>query len=351
MDLRFLFPLFLPLSPLYAALMRGRARCYQKGVFPSERLPIPVVSVGNLTLGGTGKTPMVKDITSFLKQRGFAPAIISRGYGGKAQDPVNVVSDGRKLLLSVQQAGDEPYFLASSLPGIPVLTGKKRSEVGRFAYDSFKVNCVVLDDGFQHLALKRDVDLVLFSAHTLFGNGRVFPGGDLREPYSALGRADAFIITGVDGSTLVAAQALISQLRGWFPDIPVFMSGYLPAAILDGQGQSIDLIMARRFPLFAFCGIANPASFRSSLVIMGLNVSGFLDYRDHHVYTRKDIIQVERLAQESEAYGLITTEKDIVKIKSVIGPGLPVWTLKMKVVLPEDFYRFLLNKLQGLMQK
>ncbi|MHB8151111.1 MAG: tetraacyldisaccharide 4'-kinase, partial [Desulfobulbia bacterium] len=166
----------------------------------SQRLPVPVISIGNLTLGGTGKTPMVRYVTRLLLDRGVRPAIVSRGYGGKAAGRINIVADRTKTLLPPEMAGDEPFMLAEVLPGVPVLTGSQRARVARHAVEAFGANLIVMDDGFQHLALRRDLDLVLFSARTLLGNGRVFPGGELREPLSALGRAHAFVITGVDAS-------------------------------------------------------------------------------------------------------------------------------------------------------
>ena len=177
--------------------MANRSNLYRRGFFKQHKLEVPVISVGNLVLGGTGKTPLVLYIAQFLLKQNKRPAILSRGYKGTASGIINIVSDNNHILLDAASAGDEPRLLAEKLPGTPIIIGRKRSITGRFALDSYDIDHIILDDGFQHLALKRDLDLVLFSAGKLLGNGRVLPGGELREPLSALKRADAFIVTGI----------------------------------------------------------------------------------------------------------------------------------------------------------
>ena len=175
------FMLGRPLAPLYSLAMLARAQGYRRGLFASHKMPVPVISVGNLLMGGTGKTPLVQYLAQLLQNEGWKPAIISRGYGGRAKDRVNVVSNGQQVLLDAVQAGDEPLLLAESLPGVPVLTGIVRHLPAREAI-AMGADVLVLDDGFQHLAVQRDVNLVLFNADRLAGNSRVFPGGELREP-------------------------------------------------------------------------------------------------------------------------------------------------------------------------
>ncbi|HSH13716.1 MAG TPA: tetraacyldisaccharide 4'-kinase, partial [Desulfurivibrionaceae bacterium] len=184
-DKQMAFRIGRPLAPLYAGMMRLRAEAYQRGWLASERLSVPVVSVGNLTMGGTGKTPMVIEVVRLLQALGKRAAVVSRGYGGLARGPVNLVSDGERIWMAAAEAGDEPLLLAESLPGVPVLTGVRRVLVARYAIEKLGAEVVVLDDGFQHLPLHRDLDLVLFKGPDFLGNGRVFPGGDLREPLSA----------------------------------------------------------------------------------------------------------------------------------------------------------------------
>ncbi len=165
-----------PFSPLYGFVMKLREQLYKKGILRSYNFPVPVISVGNLVLGGTGKTPTVMQIAQLLKNHGYRPGIVSRGYGGKAKDAVNIVSNFDRVLLPPKAAGDEPYLLASKLPGIPVITGKKRAHPCNYAITELGCDCLVLDDGFQHIAVQRDIDIVLFNATDLAGNSRIFPG-------------------------------------------------------------------------------------------------------------------------------------------------------------------------------
>lgn len=344
--LRLLFAVGWLFSPLYGLIMRMRAWFYRHGVLlKSERLPVPVVSIGNLTLGGTGKTPLVLYVTRQLLALGRKPAIVSRGYGGTAKGAVNVVSDGKAIALTAAEAGDEPLLLAESLPGVPVLVGARRVVVGQAALDRFPVDTVVLDDGFQHLALGRDLDLVLFSARTLAGNGRVFPGGPLREPFGALGRAHGFVITGVDRETRNEAEAFKQRLVGLFPDKPVFMGEYLPVCMLHSQqSKTFAIDKARRVPLYGFAGIANPDSFRHTLEKEGFLLTGFVGFADHHRYTAADIDALTAAARARKAAALVTTEKDYVKLAPFF-KEFPILALRVELFMEEEFDFFLAGRI------
>lgn len=345
--LKLLFFLGRPLSPLYSVLMRIRAYLYRKGVLKRHRLPVPVVSVGNLTMGGSGKTPLVMYMARLLAKTGN-PAIISRGYGGKAGGEINVVSDGKTIYLDASLAGDEPRLLAEALPGVMVLTGAKRPAVGRHAVESLHTDVILLDDGFQHMALHRDLDLVLFSARSFLGNGRVFPGGDLREPLNALGRAHAFVITGVDSQTRERADACKDFLQGRFPGIPVFAAEYRATGIVPGgnQQETVTVAQAKEMLLFGFCGIANPESFRETLGRDCFDIVGFKSFGDHHRYTAQDVSVLLRLAQSKGAHGLIATEKDLVKLESLLdGATLPVLALKIELVMEKGFDAFVAERI------
>jgi len=211
-----------PFSPLYSTVMMLRASLYDRHFFRRYKLEAPVISIGNLTMGGTGKTPVVSHLATFLQGQGYRPAIISRGYGGEAGNRVNVVSDGKTIYLDAKQAGDEPRLLAETLPGIPVLTGIVRVLPCRHAIHAMGCNILLLDDGFQHLAVDRDINIVLFSAATLAGNSRVFPGGDLREPVSALRRADVFCSPVPPAPTGTGLIALPPCSASVFPANPFF---------------------------------------------------------------------------------------------------------------------------------
>lgn len=346
-QLGWLFCIGRPLSPLYSYLMAWRSHLYRNGFLKQHRLEVPVISVGNLILGGTGKTPLVQYIARMLQKHDHKPAILSRGYKGTAAAAVNVVSDTRKIFLKASEAGDEPRLLAEKLPGIPVITGKKRYVTGRFAIDSFDADTLILDDGFQHLALKRDLDLVLFSAGKRLGNGRVLPGGDLREPLSALQRADAFIITDAESSLDSSTKEFIAFLERLHPDTPLFKGMYVPGEELTRLHQGkIDIISqteAGSIPLYAFCGIARPESFKNTLNAGKMNITGFQGFTDHHSYTAEDIRSLLDNAEKSGAKGLVTTEKDLVKLHEIFPRELPLIVQPVQMLFDKEFDRFLLN--------
>lgn len=341
----FLFNLGRPLSPLYSGLMRLRASLYRRGILVTHRLPVPVISIGNLTLGGTGKTPCVIEVVRLLLTMGRRPAVISRGYHGRARQVVNVVSDGREILLDACLAGDEPYLLAQILPGVPVLTGVKRAEVARYAYERFNVDVIVLDDGFQHLALDRGLDLVLFKAPEFLGKARVFPGGRLREPVTALSRAHAFIFTGMDERYQEKAAYFSRFFLANFRDRPVFQTAYKADGLIRlADGAILNLEKDRAMKFCAFCGLADPDSFRSTLARENLQVVDCKPFSDHYSYTTQDMADLVAWAGRSGAEALITTEKDLVKLKGFV-PGLPVFALRVRFDLGDDFRRFVEERL------
>jgi tetraacyldisaccharide 4'-kinase len=339
-----LFFLGRSLSPLYSLLMRVRSCLYAGGIFRQEKMDVPVVSVGNLTMGGTGKTPIVRFIARLLLTHGYKPAIISRGYGGKANEQVNVVSDGKTVFLDSKLAGDEPRLLADSLPDVPVLTGIVRSHPCRFAVQHFGADILILDDGFQHLSVIRDVDLVLFNATTLAGNNRVFPGGNLREPFSALSRAHAFILTGISDKLSPQIMQFNSFLQDNFPERPVFFSTYIPSECQEKDNAAPISLDELPTPLYGFCGIAQPSLFRSTLEDCGLRLNGFTALKDHQIYSPQLLQQMSDAAKLSGARALITTEKDLVKLRS-FSSSLPLFSLSMRVEIQNPFSDYLLQRL------
>lgn len=338
-----------PFSPLYSCLMANRSNFYRKGIFKQHKLDAPVISVGNLVLGGTGKTPLVHYITKLLLQHGKRPAVLSRGYKGAASGPINVVSDGKDILLDAVLAGDEPRLLAEKLPGVPVLTGKKRFITGKHAIDSLGADHLILDDGFQHMSLKRDIDLVLFSSRKLLGNGRVLPGGDLREPLSALKRADAFVITGIDLSPGDAAKEFITFLNELCPEKPVFAGSYSAEGhvlrLHNRKSDSLTIEEIRQMQVYGFCGIAQPDSFQNIMQKAGINLAGFLAFEDHHAYTREDMELLRKNCLSSGAKALITTEKDLVKIRDLLPGDFPLLALPLRFHMNSDFDQYLLHRL------
>ncbi|MFH7319041.1 tetraacyldisaccharide 4'-kinase [Desulfurivibrio sp. D14AmB] len=350
--LRFLFLLGLPFSPLYDLAMRLRARLYHHGLLRRHKMAVPVISVGNLTMGGTGKTPLVIYIARLLEAMGLKPAILSRGYGRQSirgeEGRVVVVADGSpggELLAGPERAGDEPVLLARSLPGVPVLVAKRRVLSSRHAVDQLGANSLLLDDGFQHLALARDLDLVLFSARDLPLGARVFPGGPLREPWSALERADALVITGVDDGNREQVGRFRHFLQELLPGTPSFIGEYLPVCLLDGHsGKGMALDKGRGKPWFGFAGIAQPGSFQETLQRANFLVTGFRSFADHHPYTAADMAELIAAARQRRAGGLITTEKDLVKLQPLAG-DYPLLALRVALFMEESFDEFLRRRL------
>ncbi len=329
-----------PFSPLYSWVMKLRESFYLRDIKKRYQLDVPVISVGNLTMGGTGKTPVVAMLAASLLQRGFKPAIISRGYGGAADKKVNVVSDGNTLLMDVTAAGDEPCFLAATLPGVPILTGIVRILPCRHAIEKMGCDVLILDDGFQHMSVKRDLDLVLFSAAKLAGNSRVFPGGDLREPVSALKRCNAFVITGITDSLQERTEKFTQLLYDKFPDKPVFFTSYQAIGTSTLSNQSVQNLEELPSPLFGFCGIAHPELFQQSLQKHNIPITDFMPLKDHQRFTPALIEKISQHAKQCNAKGLITTEKDLVKLPPD-SFDLPCFSLKMEVKAEKDFKTYI----------
>ncbi len=291
-------------SLLYALTLRLRGAAYKAGLFRSFHLTKPVVSVGNLTLGGTGKTPMVLYLAGWFMERGKRVAVLSRGYGGSQQGKLRIVSDGSTILLTPEEAGDEPYLLASSVPGLSVVIGADRYQAGLLALEQLDPDIFILDDGFQHLRLKRDLNLLLLDCGNPFGNGRTLPAGTLREPVTAVERADLVIFTRCNEiiPPQVTAKACCSASHRLTVAIPLSGGAPLPFHALEGLRG------------LAFAGIAQPSSFFESLKGEGLNPVATLAFPDHCNYGESDIAALRRLKETCRADYLITTEKDAVKL-------------------------------------
>ncbi len=344
--LELLFFLGRPFSPFYSAIMKAREKLYTIGVFKRQTLQVPVISVGNLVLGGTGKTPTVQHLARLLLRQGYHPAIISRGHGGKSRKTVNIVSDGNKILLSAISAGDEPCMLAESLPGVPVLTGVRRIFPCRQAISQFNADVVILDDGFQHLSIVRDIDIVLFDGTALAGNSRVFPGGPLREPTASLKRCNAFLLTGKNSANKERINKFSELLQRKFPGKPVFNSSLDSYELTGPNGKKVSEDLSSE-TFFGFCGIANPSRFEKSLADRGIILCDFLSLKDHISYNQPLVSHLCKKAAECGARKLVTTEKDFVKLRD-FDFQLPLYVLHIQYKIDESMNNFVLNFLKNL---
>ncbi|MBJ6801696.1 tetraacyldisaccharide 4'-kinase [Geomonas propionica] len=290
----------------YAGVLRLRAVGYRLGLIPSHRLQRPVISVGNLVLGGTGKTPTVAWLAARLMRQGKRVCVLSRGYGGSAEGEIRIVSDGEKLLLTPEEAGDEPCQLAGMLPGLMVVIGSNRYRAGLHALDTLNPDVFILDDGYQHLKLKRDLNLLLLDAGNPFDNGLTLPGGFLREAPAAAGRADLVICT----RTPEGKERIVPV-----PGKPTCwtrhrLSGMIPL----GGGPAAGFEAAQGSRAMAFSGIANPGAFFDGLEAVGVRPVTTLSFPDHASYGEPEIAAILRLKTASRSTVLLTTQKDAVKL-------------------------------------
>ncbi len=342
---RILFTIGRPFSPLYSWLMTTRAALYKKDIFKRYTLPVPVISIGNLTMGGSGKTPVIMALAQWLRDCGYRPAVISRGYGGKAAEKYNIVATDKKVLLSADEAGDEPFMLATTLKGVPVITGKSRIHPCQYAVNELRADIILLDDGFQHMAINRTIDMVLFNATTLAGDSRVFPGGVLREPVNALGRCHAFMLTGVTESNRTRAEKFAALLKKRFPDKPLFFANFTQEKSDSVVGRKTVINSSDLGRAYGFCAIANPVRFQESIEATGVDLVHFKSFRDHKKYCQQSMDTICSEAAAYDASSLITTTKDFVKISS-LKRTLPLYVLNMKIELDRTFKEYTLKKLE-----
>jgi tetraacyldisaccharide 4'-kinase len=330
------------LSVFYSVLIRIRGMLYVLHIFRRKRLVQRVISVGNITLGGTGKTPTVMQIAGVLLHHHRLPAIISRGYRRKDESAVVVVSDGQRVLVDETVGGDEPVLIGSKLRGAPVVAGSDRFRTALASHQQFGNDTVILDDGFQHIRLHRDLDIVLIDGADPFGNGRLFPAGILREPLSALRRAHAILITGADRARDL--NALKNTINRW-TQAPLFTSRQDPVDLVDvTTGETKQLAALRNSAVLAFSGIARPLSFTTLLRNLGVHLRSELAYGDHYRYTKSDLAEIFQQAADAKVSMIVTTEKDAVRLKGLKPEGIWALRIELKVVENEQWEALLLGK-------
>lgn len=327
---------------LYGWLATARRWAYRHGVFRAYRAPVPVLSVGNVTVGGTGKTPCVDAVCRILLEAGLKPAVLSRGYGGKIPGPWAAVSDGLEVLLNPEQAGDEPVLLARRLPGVPVLVGRDRRVTAREAVARFGAEVLVLDDGLQHLRLARDLDIVAVDVTNPWGNGHCLPRGLLREPLEALAAADLVLLTRAGRAEPGRVEAVSRVVRRFSREAPVLPSTHASARIVDlhgGETQPTQILAGLK--VLAFAGIANPSAFFQDLEALGARVVEAVPFADHHAYTAADVKKLAEWAGLVNAQAAITTEKDGVRLAPFLPLALPTLALgiELEVLDGQEVFR------------
>lgn len=339
---RFFKALLTVLSFFYLAAVQVRTLLYRVRVLRSHSVTAWVISVGNITLGGTGKTPVTERLARLLHSRGRKVAVISRGYRRKTgprwrrlkekllgAPTTRMVSDGRNILLNSRVAGDEPYLLAANLEGIPVLINRNRVKAAHYAIRRLKADTIILDDGFQYLGLKRDLDIVLVDGQYPFGDGRIFPRGILREPLRNLSRADLLLITKAREG---GQEELKEKLRRYNGKAQILECRHNPVYLRDVRTSikaSLELIRGTKAATLA--GIANPYGFEKTLKELGVEVIYSRRFADHHFYTQQELIDTLNRASQRGAEILLTTEKDSVRFPQLPPGKLPVFFLRVQI--------------------
>ena len=342
------------LSRVYGAIIKARRFLYNVRILRDSTLGVQVIAVGNLTVGGTGKTPVVEKFASALRDQGRSVAILSRGYRSKPQPlhkwfinkillredttPPRVVSDGKSLLLDSEMAGDEPYMLASNLKDVIVLVDKDRVKSGRYAIEKFGCDTLLLDDGFQYWKLKgRRHNVVLVDRQSPFGNERLLPRGTLREPPSHLARANWIFITKSDGKT----DELRRRIADINPAAGIIECVHHPLYLEDVfTGNRIGLEFFKGRKVSALSGIAQPESFEDSLVQLGAELVYSRKFADHHRFTQLEVIKAINRSKKKLAEAIITTQKDAVRFPKIDRRDLPIYFMRVEIKIlsgAEDF--------------
>jgi len=308
-------------------------------MFRKTTLNTPVISIGNITVGGTGKTPLAQFVARHFLDTGRKPVIVSRGYR-KEGATLAVVSDGKRLLLSPRRSGDEPYLLARTLPGVPVIVSPNRALAGFVAVSRFAPDVVIMDDAFQHMKLARNLDIVLVDAVNPFGNEKTLPGGTLREPPPNLARADVIVVSRSDQTDRLSE--LRERLRSLNPSAPVVLGVHAPDGLLvHPTGDSLDLTILKNARVLAVSSIGNPWSFAESVRTLGAEVLDHLRFPNHAKYRHRALSRIADAARQLRCEAIITTEKDAVRLPSHIDCGCPIWVLSIRFRIVEGAASFL----------
>ena len=338
------------MSYLYEFGVSCKLTMYNSGIMRREKLPCCVISIGNITVGGTGKTPTAQKMAGIIKAMGYRVVILNRGYRSHWGKEIGVVSNGEKIFMTAYEAGDEAYLMAKTLPGIPVIIGKNRAVTGRYAVEKMQAEVIIMDDGYQHWQLERDLDVVLVDTLNMFGNGCVLPRGTLREPLENLNRGGIFLLTKTDQSSKLSRMQLRKTIAKYNGGAPVVESVHHPKNFVEiadwykGISNNYkDLEELRGKDVMVFSAIGNPSSFEQTLSSIGLNILEAVRYPDHHDYGMLEMQYINERASSLKAVAMVATAKDAVKIPTEFiysDREIPLYILNMDICITEGMDKF-----------
>ena len=337
-------------SLIYRQLVNCKLAGYELGIFRRKKLDCFVISLGNVTVGGTGKTPTAQRLARDIRDMGYRVVILNRGYRAKWHGDVGVVSDGKRLHMDAAEAGDEAYMLAKHLPNVPVLIGAERAITGQYAIDHFGAEVAILDDGYQHWQLARDMDILLVDAVNVFGNGYILPRGTLREPISHVRRADVCLLTKVDQAAAGSRDYIRETVRKYNDHALIIESIHQPRCFIPLDewyenigSEGIDVREMGGKRVVAVSAIGNPASFEQTLSDLGAVIIESLRYPDHHDYAEREMSDVLEQAEAKGAEAIVITEKDAVKIPPAVVRAkwpIPVYVICVEVTFQSGHAAF-----------
>ena len=334
------------LSYVYGFGARVNLWLYEAGILTTRKLDCCVISIGNITVGGTGKTPTAQRVAMMIKNMGYRVVILNRGYRSHWNKPLGVVSDGEKIYMTSYEAGDEAYLMAKMMPGVPVVIGKNRDVTGSYAVEKLQAEVIIMDDGYQHWQLKRDLDIVLVDTLNMFGNGCLLPRGILREPLNHLDRADMFLFTKSDQSSQLTRTSLTDNIRRYNMEAPIVECIHHAKEFVE-IADWYKGIQQNRLPLedlkgkrvMVFSAIGNPSSFEQNVSGCGLEIVEAIRYPDHHDYGMLEMQYIGERASELNADALITTGKDAVKIPTefiYFNRDIPLYVMNMDIMVTRN---------------
>jgi tetraacyldisaccharide 4'-kinase len=338
------------LWPMAAGFKWGvalRAAAYRRGWLKTRRLSRPVVSIGNLTVGGTGKTPLVRFVAERLLDKGWKPGILTRGYARKRGPEIILLEPKAGRTADPREVGDEPALLARALPEVPIAIGANRFRAGRLAEEQFEMDVHILDDGFQHLTLARDLDIVALDVTRELSDRALLPAGRLREPFSALARAHVVVLTRVE---LEDARPLEERTRALNPQAAIFHARTAFCQLVEAaSGTAYPWQNPEERPVAAFCGIGNPQAFFADLRRWNFRVVAEDSFPDHHVYVPADLRRLAKRAREAGAAAMVTTEKDVMNLPSSWESEIPILACVTRTEITEAgaFEELLLSTLEA----